>query len=1677
MEIKKIADLALLIEQLNNNNVDDKFIDLNGLAKYKDSIFNAIEAVYNEQLKENLKPGEEVLYNVLKDVPSNRIKALKNATLTSYYTPLEIADQAVTPILQHLRKENKQILNVLEPSAGNGRLLYNIEDDDLVITAVEKEPLTAEILKHNAPFFRPTVNVIDSALEKTELKRNHYDIIIGNVPFGNVDVFDENLVEQRKLYAGNIHSYFFVRAIEELKPGGMLSLITTASMIDQKGLLPLREYIAENTNIINISRFDNSLFQDAGTKVLTDLIILQKPVTPKLEIKDSEKPFLEITPFGTKGYNSIFDTPLGHVFGDLAIGQGYLGHDALIVNNDPFNNALDGKLSNTINKAIKERCFSVPLKQTVALEPKVQDDKSSEFTNWVLHDYPHHSMGNIIYYSGAFYVTVPAKDNLTEIHLKDITIPNSETARTLAILELRDLYKAMVAEMRKGDDYLDKATEHQQSFVNAYDQFSFFYGELNLKPNKDIWRKDIDSDIIQSLEILNGSYYEKAQIFTKKLESLNKVTIDIKNVNDAILFSLNSHGTINEDFISSNYKKDWIKEALDQELIFINPVIRGFDVTNISNYTLTTKEEFQSGYIEGKYKLYQNANDLLKNNKYAKFVTKKNLQSAKDLLVEKMPIKLDIDQIDPSLGENWMPLKIYQDFAKELFNDPSLTIRFRAQLDMFSVKNSYTTEARSNYSVTRSSGRTIAPNTMLEWTLQQSIPQITKTVEDINGNKKNVFDRPAYDAAMNVFKSINDSFSEWIRLEKQQHLHPQIERLYHLKNNAIVKQEYKAPHITYEGLNPNIIPYDIQNNCAWQMAQNNGGIIDHKVGHGKTISMVLSNHLKKKYGKIKKELIVGLNANYVDLYESCKSLFPNGKYLLVRPEDVTPSKKIATFFKIANNDYDAVICAHSSLMFFPPSPETEMEMYDEIIKETSNTLSEDQSEKFLTRSSRNQLEKKLATAQAKYEFSRHIINQKKVKNTIVWNDLGIDAITVDESQFFKNLTFNTRHSRVAGLGSQSETQKTSNLLTYIRACQETHYNRTGIPDQGATFVSGTTISNSITELYLMFKYLTPKHLESKNINCFDQWARQYARKESSYEMSLDGKVKLKERFRFFVKVPELAKDYARICNYSDDSTFKIDKPKLVHNLIDIQPTKDQELYFEELRNFAETKDPSNLIGISDTDNVRKAAGLIATSQGKKAALDMRLIDTSFENDPNSKINIMAAKVAKIYNEYDEDKGTQLIFLDSGTPTSKNFNLYASIKEELIHVGIKPEEIQFIHSFKKRKLAKLFDDVNSGKVRVLLGSTSKMGVGVNAQKQLVAMHHLDFPWRPTDLEQRNGRGDRQGNELLPKYDNTIPSYYYATANSLDAYTLNLLQIKQNFIEQFKGANTSVRTFDEGVIDANGSIPIDMFQSIVSGDQTLLQLNTAENRLSDLLHKEAAFKKQHASIQWKYDDAQKSLVGNQKTVKALSADAESASTLIEDFTNNIFSVNNTVFDSQDKMGIYIKNRLSQILLNPNKEHEYPVLFKNDFQLVMRPADRWEQLSPDNYSLFLKTPNNIMISYGRSRIVKDNKEMALFHMNAISKISSLIENHQKRIRDYKSDILVYEKTLSNTFSQKGDIKDVKDEINFLKQKMEKTKEQNKNKKEDKNNKKNDDRNDNRNDNNIQRMELPKIKVGVKM
>jgi len=811
------------------------------------------------------------------------------------------------------------------------------------------------------------------------------------------------------------------------------------------------------------------------------------------------------------------------------------------------------------------------------------------------------------------------------------------------------------------------------------------------------------------------------------------------------------------------------------------------------------------------------------------------------------------------------------------------------------------------------------------------------------------------------------------------------------------------------------------------------GALHLACGTGKTLIMCVAAHEMHRLGLVHKPIIIGLKANIAEIAQCYHTAYPNAKILYATEKDFTPKSRKQFFNNIKNNNYDCIIMSHDQFAKIPQSPDMMRKILQAELDSVEENLETMRSQgKDVSNAMIKGLEKRKLNLNAKLEKIAHDISQRK-DDIIDFAQMGIDHIFVDESHQYKNLTFNTRHTRVAGLGNSEGSQKALNLLFAIRTIQE----RTG-RDLGATFLSGTTISNSLTELYLLFKYLRPLELKRQNINCFDAWAAIFAKKTTDFEFSVTNNIVQKERFRYFIKVPELATFYNEITDYRTAEDVGVDRPVKNEILHNIPPTPEQEEFIRKLMKFAETGDATILGRPPLSETEEKAKMLIATDYARKMALDMRLISSCYSDHPNNKANHCANEIAKYYHKFDEQKGTQFVFSDLGTFQPGTWNIYSEIKHKLVEEHSIPEnEIRFIQECKTEKARKkVIQDMNEGKVRVLFGSTSMLGTGVNAQQRAVAIHHLDTPWRPSDLSQRDGRAVRKGNEIAKLYaNNKVDVIIYAVEKSLDSYKFNLLHCKQTFISQLKNGAMGARTIDEGGVDEKSGMNFSEYMAILSGNTDLLDKAKIEKKVMALESERKSFFKAKSQTNSKLNYYVQTIERNNQQISLMNADYEAfLNRAQKDEKGNI--INQIHLDGLKNISNEsIADYLWKIPVSPKtdeyrtigKIYDFPIIVKSDWVT----KDNKQELQNRFFveGAYKYTHNNGSISIYSSSVAANN------FLNALNNIPKLIAKAQKENAILNPDIPSLQEIINAPWKKEDELKALKAELSSLERKIQLT------------------------------------------
>ena len=1235
---------------------------------------------------------------------------------------------------------------------------------------------------------------------------------------------------------------------------------------------------------------------------------------------------------------------------------------------------------------------------------------------------PHHRDGSFVKVN-----TVGARYQIG--YLKDVTrygatfhpldLGKEQREKIAAYIPVRDAYERLYAYEA---EYHDEGTAQREALNTCYDKFVARYGNLNAKANVKLLMMDTSGRDILAIERAENGQFVKADIFDHPVAFAVNETTHVDTPEEALSASLNRYGGVNLDYMES--LSDNSREELIDELkgrIFYNPLSGGYEI----------KDRFIAGNVVDKAERIE---AWMAENPHGE-----REKEALAALQEAAPRPITFDELDFNLGERWIPTGIYSAYASYLF-DTKVSVGFSESMDDYAVKCGVKNAKILDQFCVKGYYRTYDGIALLKHALVNTVPDMTKSIgKDENGHDIKVRDSEGIQLANAKIDEIRNGFVEWLS-EQSPDFQKRLTDMYNRKFNCFVRPQYDGSHQTFPDLDLKALErrfgikdvYQSQKDCIWMLKQNGGGICDHEVGTGKTLIMCVAAHEMKRLGLAHKPMIIGLKANVAEIAECYRTAYPNAKILYASEKDFTPENRVRFFNNIKNNDYDCVIMSHDQFGKIPQSPE----LQQRILQAELDTVEENlevlrRQGKDVSRAMLRGLEKRKINLSVKLEKIAHAI-KSRTDDVVDFKQMGIDHIFVDESHQFKNLMFNTRHDRVAGLGNQDGSQKALNMLYAIRTIQE----RTG-KDLGATFLSGTTISNSLTELYLLFKYLRPKELERQDINSFDAWAAIFAKKSTDFEFSVTNNIVQKERFRYFIKVPELAAFYSEITDYRTAEDVGVDRPDKNEILHNIPPTPQQEEFIEKLMQFAKTGDATILGRGKLSDTEEKAKMLIATDYARKMALDMRLIDQDLYDDHvDNKASHCARMIAEYYSKYDEQKGTQFVFSDLGTFQSGQWNVYSEIKRKLIEdYGIPSSEIRFIQECKNEKARKaVIDAMNEGKVRVIFGSTSMLGTGVNAQKRAVAVHHLDTPWRPSDLAQRDGRAVRKGNEIAKQFaGNKVDVIIYAVEKSLDSYKFNLLHCKQTFISQLKSGAMGARTIDEGAMDEKSGMNFSEYMAILSGNTDLLDKARLEKKVAALESERKSFYKAKSGSAWKLEEYTKTLAHNNDCIVKMSADYETFLVRVQTDKegNKLNALRLDGLDATDHKSL--GTRLQEIAKNATTGGEYmrigelygfPILVKTESSLKEGVEVRQNRFFVEG--AYKYTYNNGQIA------MTDTKAAAMNFLNALERIPKLVEQYREKNVEYERDIPILQQTVGGVWKKEDELKQLKSEVAALERKI---------------------------------------------
>ena len=1179
-------------------------------------------------------------------------------------------------------------------------------------------------------------------------------------------------------------------------------------------------------------------------------------------------------------------------------------------------------------------------------------------------------------------------------------------------------------------------SEHLREHLNQYyDEFVARYGNLNEKQNVKFILMDANGRDALALERGENGQFVKADIFDHPVSfSLDEVT-SVDTPLEALTASLNKYGEVNLEYMSSLVDMD--EDAMVENLaghIYYNPLVSNYEIKDrFIAGNVVAKAEAVKAWIdreEERIKGFPGYDGI------EPFIAMS--QDSLKALEEARPRRIEFDELDFNFGERWIPTGIYSAYMSHLY-ETEIKIAYSSSMDEYSADAPHKNMKIWEEFCVKGYYRVYDGMSLLKHALHNTIPDIKKSIgKDEDGHDIKVPDNEAIQLANAKIDEIRNGFSEWLEAQSPE-FKERLVNLYNNKFNCFVRPQYDGSHQTFPDLNMKILGdrygissiYQSQKDCIWMLKQNGGGICDHEVGTGKTLIMCIAAHEMKRLGLAHKPMIIGLKANVAEIAMTYQSAYPNARILFADEKSFKADNRVNFFNQIKNNDYDCVIMSHDQFGKIPQSPEMQQQILQaeldtveenlEVVKQQGHDVSRGMLKGLIKR--KENLTAKIATIQYQMEQNKDAV--------VDFKQMGIDHIFVDESHQFKNLMFNTRHDRVAGLGNSEGSQRALNLLYAIRTIQE----RTG-KDLGATFLSGTTISNSLTELYLLFKYLRPNELERQEIRCFDAWAAIFAKKTTDFEFNVTNHIVAKERFRYFIKVPELAAFYNEITDYRTAKDVGVDRPEKNEILHNIPPTPAQEAFIEKLMKFAESGDATILGRAPLSETEEKAKMLIATDYARKMALDMRMIDPEYGDDPNNKASHCARMIAEYYRKYDAQRGTQFVFSDLSTYKPGEWNIYSEIKRKLIEdYGIPAHEIRFIQECKTERSRKaVIQAMNDGDVRVLFGSTSMLGTGVNAQKRAVCLHHLDTPWRPSDLTQRDGRAIRAGNEIAKLYaDNKVDVIIYAVEKSLDSYKFNLLHCKATFIDQLKSGALGARTIDEGAMDEKNGMNFSEYMAILSGNTDLLEKAKLEKRIASLESERKAHNKGISDSKFRYQTITHDIANNEAAIERMKADVARYEAVVRrDKDGN--PLNNLTIDTcnlsdEKNMGIHLQALAQRTDTHGQYKrigevYGFPISIISERTLVDgKEAVQNRFVVEGNYKYKF---NNGFIA------MSDTHAACMNFVNALEKIPGIIAQYEERTAKLKADVPQLEAIISKSWGKEDELKQLKSDLAALDRKI---------------------------------------------
>ena len=1271
-------------------------------------------------------------YNELSQLLSDEeYQSARESTLTAFYTP-PVVISAIYKVMEQMEfKEG----NILEPSCGIGNFIGMLPQSmqNSRVYGVEIDKISAGIAQQ----LYQRSSIAGQPFEQAEIPDSFFDAVVGNVPFGDFSVADKRYDKNHFL----IHDYFFAKSLDKLRPGGVMALVTSKGTMDKENPA-VRKYIAQRAELLGAIRLPNDTFKgNAGTEVVSDIIILQK----RDRIIDIEPDWVHLnTDKNGIRMNSYFAEHPEMILGDMKIVSGRFGEETTCV---PYENA---DLESLLDEAVSNIHGEIAEYET---EENIEEEDNSIPADPNVRNFSYTVLDDVIYF----------RENS---RMSPVEVSATAENRIKGLIEIRNSVRTLLD--LQTEDYPDSDIKAEQERLNKlYDSFTKKYGLINSRANTMAFSQDSSYSLLSSLEILDdeGNLEHKADMFFKRTIKPHTPVTSVDTASEALAVSMGEKADIDMEYMCqlSGKSEQEVFEEL-KGVIFLNPL---YGQGNPDEQKYLMADEYLSGNVREKLEVARRSAKLYSDDYNINVEALERVQ----------PKDLTASEISVRLGATWIPPEIVQQFIYEFLDTPryaqwKIKLHYSPYTSEWSIENkSYDT---SNLKVYRTYGTDrINAYKIIEETLNLKDVRIFDYVEDEEGRKKPVLNKKETTIALQKQELIKEGFKEWIWKDPQRR--EKLCKLYNKKFNSTRPREYDGSHITFNGMNPEIELREHQKNAVAHILYGGNTLLAHAVGAGKTYEMTAAAMESKRLGLCSKSLFVVPNHLTEQWAAEFLQLYPAANILVATKKDFETKNRKRFCGRIATGDYDAIIIGHSQFEKIPMSVERQRIILEQQIDEITDgirELKENRGENF----SIKQLEKSRKSLKVKLQ---KLNDQSRKDDVVTFEELGVDRLFIDESHYYKNLYLYTKMRNVGGI-AQTEAQKSSDLFMKCRYLDEITGGR------GTVFATGTPISNSMVELYTIQRYLQYETLVENGLQHFDSWASTFGETVTAYELKPEGTgYRTKTRFAKFYNLPELMTMFKEVADIKTADTLNLPTPTPHYHNVAVKPSDFQKAMVAELGERAE-KVRNNQVD-ANVDNMLKI-----TNDGRKLALDQRMINPLLPDFEGSKINACIDNIFMIWQENADKKSAQLVFCDLSTPKpDAEFSVYTDIRKKLIERGVPKSEISFIHEAKtEAQKQELFKKVRKGEVRVLLGSTQKMGAGTNVQNKLIALHDIDCPWRPSDLEQRSGRIIRQGNE-----NTDVDVYRYVTEETFDAYLYQLVEGKQKFASQIMTSKSPVRSAED------------------------------------------------------------------------------------------------------------------------------------------------------------------------------------------------------------------------------------------------------------------------------------------